>query len=508
MFLPQNHEAKNPVDARAILRRFKNTPEKDLIRTGEEKALSLFHQMARRVPAYQDFLRKHRIDPEKIRSFEAFKNLPAIDKQNYLKHYPLEQLCWDGNFKQKQWIFSVTSGSTGKPFYFPREESQDLQYALYAELYLLENFQIDKKSTLYIDAFAMGAWIGGLFTYSAIRAIAERGKYPLSIITPGVNKPEVLKAISEIGKKFDQVIIGGYPPMVKDLIDEGIAAGLVWHDYSLGFVFSAEGFSESFREYIFKKTGMKNIYSDTLNHYGTVDMGTMAHETPVSILIRKTALERKSLYDDIFNDAIKLPTLAQFIPELFFFEEHEENLLCSASSGLPLVRYDLKDHGGVVTFEEMKLKMLRGGIDLDALARSEGIGQTVWNLHFVYVYERSDFSVSLYGGNIYPETIREAMLYSEFEPALTGKFSMTVKNDQDQNSFLEINVELKPQIREHAGLKQSVEKAVVEKLLMKNSEFRVLHENMGTKVLPKINFWPYEYDAYFKPGGKQKWIQK
>lgn len=491
-----------------LLGQLKTQPENYWLKKGQEGALTLFHEMAERVPAYQDFLKKENIDHQKIKTYDDFQRLPTIDKENYLKQYPLDQLCWDGEFQKKHWVFSATSGSTGVPFYFPRQSEQDLQYALTAELYLLENFQIDKRSTLYIDGFAMGAWIGGLFTYSAIHSIAEKGNYPLSIITPGVNKSEILKAVKQLGGKYDQILIGGYPPMVKDLIDEGLAEGLEWSKYQLGFIFSAEAFSESFRDYIFRKTGLTNIYKDTLNHYGTVDLGTMAHETPLSILIRRLTVKHETLYSQVFSDAIKLPTLAQFFPELFFFEENEQNLICSARSGLPLVRYDLKDHGGVITLEEMGEKLLRNGIDIKKETKKEGIYESIWNLPFVYVYERSDLSVSLYGGNIYPETVRKAMQIAEFETALTGKFAMLVKNDEKQNSYLEINVELKPRAHDSSGLKKDLEQAIVGRLLKENSEYRVLHENMGSKVLPKIQFWPYENHEYFNPAGKQKWVKK
>ena len=71
----------------------------------------------------------------------------------------------------------------------------------------------------------MGVWIGGLFTYEAVKTIAERGDYALSIITPGLNKAEVVKAVKHLGKDFDQIIIGSYPPILKDILDDGVQAG-------------------------------------------------------------------------------------------------------------------------------------------------------------------------------------------------------------------------------------------------------------------------------------------
>ena len=59
-------------------------------------ALALFHSVAGDVPAYQEFLRQHAIDPASIQTFEAFSGLPLINKQNYLYQRSLKNLCRRG----------------------------------------------------------------------------------------------------------------------------------------------------------------------------------------------------------------------------------------------------------------------------------------------------------------------------------------------------------------------------------------------------------------------------
>ncbi len=491
-----------------LLKKLKATPERVWVRAGEQRALALFHEMAARVPAYGDFLRKHKINPAKIKTIGDFREIPPIDKENYLRQYSLEKLCWDGKFKEKRWVISTTSGSTGEPFYFPRQDSQDLQYAATAELYLLANFDIHKQSTLYIDAFPMGAWIGGLFTYEAIKTVAERGNYRLSIITPGIDKKEIVNTVRKFGHKFDQIIIGCYGPFLKDAIDDGIAEGMDWREYNVKFIFSAEAFSETFRDYIIQKTGLENPYKDTLNHYGTVDQGTLAYETPLAILIRRTAVKTPALYRRIFPVEHKLPTLAQYDPELFFFEEVAGGLLCSAYSGLPLVRYDLKDHGGVISYAEMMEMISREGITIEKEIKKGAIAHTVWQLPFVYVYERSDFSVSLYAFQIYPETVRKAFQHPRFEKDVTGKFSMFVKYDKKQNQYLEINAELKAKRRPSKKLEYELSRSIVRQLLKESSEYRKTYSEIPDRMEPRLVFWPYEDPAHFKPGRKQKWAVK
>ncbi|OGY29544.1 MAG: hypothetical protein A3A61_02430 [Candidatus Woykebacteria bacterium RIFCSPLOWO2_01_FULL_43_14] len=483
-------------------------PESFWLERGEKRALELFHAAAERVPAYKDFLAKNTIDHTKIQTMPDFKSVPTVDKNNYIGAYSREQLCWDGKFKESQWTISATSGSTGEPFYFPRNNTQILQYALTAELFLRSNFDVANKSTLYIIGFPMGVWIGGVFSYQAVHTVVGRSKCPLSIITPGINKAEILKAVQNLGKEFDQIIIGSYGPFLKDVVDDGLNKGVNWNDYKLGVIFAAEGFSEEFRDYIVEKMGLANEYKDTLNIYGTVDLGTMAHETPLSVLIRRLAVNNKDLFSELFGDIFKLPTLTQFIPEMFYFEDVGDDLICTADSGYPLVRYDLKDHGGVIKLEDVKKKVTASGVDLKDVCAKGNINSTLWNLPFVHVYERSDFSVSFFAFQVYPETVRKAIQDPSIAESITGKFTMMVKYDEQKNQYLEINVELKQNITETDLIKELVRDLVMNRLLQESSEYRKTTEEFPGKTIPKIVFWPYEDPTYFRPGTKQKWVSK
>lgn len=494
-------------NAEVLHHRLQQDSEEKWIKRGQTRALHLFHAMSHRVPAYKDFLKSQGFSPSVVRSYDDFQSIPAIDKDNYLRKYPKEMLCWDGEFAHGQWVISTTSGSSGQPYYFPREHSQDWQYAISAELYLRNNFNIQKKSTLYIVAFPMGAWIGGLFTYEALKIVAENGGYDLSIITPGIHKQEVISAIKQLGKSFDQVIIGAYAPFLKDILDDGVREGIKWEEYNLGFVFSAEAFSETFRDYVFKATGINDPYRSTLNHYGTVDLGTMAHETPESILIRRHLVSTDGL-DMIFPEKLRQGTFAQFNPELFNFESVENNLFCTAYSGIPLVRYDLKDYGGVITRNDVHSRLAEHGFDADAEIKKAGLEDTVWNLPFVYVYERNDFSVSYYAFQVYPDMIRRALQQPDFDSLLTGKFSMLVDYNQDGRQQLHLHVELKHGHEPSEETAAQVQEMTHRQLLHDSSEYRETHVMVGEASKPVIHLWPYEDATYFRPGTKQKWVMK
>ncbi|MHB1769708.1 MAG: phenylacetate--CoA ligase family protein [Minisyncoccota bacterium] len=473
---------------------------------GEQAALSLFRAISERVPAYKDFLKKYKIRPESIQTIEDFSKLPTLDKNNYLRAYPLAALSWDGKLMDEYQLYASTSGTTGEPFYFPRARKQTEQYALLAELYLRSQYKIQDRKTLYVNCFAMGAWIGGLFTYQAVERLAERGNYPLHLITPGLAKEEALKAIRKLGSLYDQVIIGGYPPYVKDLVDQGTDDGMNWKKYRVKFVFSAEGFSEKFRDYLGKAVGQDNVLRGSLNHYGTVDLGTMAYETPLAAFIRRSALGDKKFFKEFFGQTGRLPTLAQYIPEQFYFETVSGGLVCSADAGLPLIRYDLKDQGGVWKFDDAVSAVERAVPGHVHALKDAGIKDTIFRLPFVYLYERSDFTVVLYGANIYPEHIRRALEHKACSKFATGKCAIRIVESRTREPRLEVNVELKRGLVPATGYAKLAEKEIITMLLEHNSEYRNNHVHLRRKMLPRIKLWPFADPKYFSGRGKQKWI--
>ncbi len=88
------------IPAKKVIKDLKKVPESNWIKRGEKMALDLFQQMSKRVPAYKDWLQKNKIDPQKIKTISDFKQVPTIDKKNYLQNYSPQELSWDGIFKK------------------------------------------------------------------------------------------------------------------------------------------------------------------------------------------------------------------------------------------------------------------------------------------------------------------------------------------------------------------------------------------------------------------------
>lgn len=472
----------------------------------ERKPLELFHKAAKRVPAYKDFLKRNKITPEKIKTFKDFRLVPPVTKKNYLREYPIEKLCLDGSLK-KPLVWTATSGSTGEPLYFPRSEKLDWQASLiHDSFFRVGSVGVDGPA-LVIVGFGMGVWIGGLITYEAFEMASRSAGHEISILTTGINKAEILKALKKLSPHFKQTILVGYPPFVKDVLDEAHSNGINVKKLNLRLLFAAEPFSEKFRDFIVKKAHIRSPYLDTMNIYGSADLGAMAHETPLAILLRRLSMRNKKLFEDFFSPINKTPTLAQYNPMFINFEAVDGSLLITGDSEIPLVRYSIGDHGGAFTFGEAMGTLKKFKINAKRAIKLAGIQENICELPFVYIYERSDFSTNFYGIQIYPEMVRDALIDKYVSKFLTGRFTMLTKFDDAQDQYLEINLELRKERKAHPYLKRRVLKKIVSTLREKSSEFKELSNYLEDRSHPRLIFWPSEHPLYFRAGVKQKWVK-
>lgn len=479
---------------------------------GEKMALELFRLVTKEVPAYQKLLKKLGITPESIKKIKDFDRLPIIDKASYIKANDFVDLFPERNISDIT-TFSATSGSTGEPTFFPRGEKQDKYYEYMAEIFFRNQFEIQSKRTLGIIGFGLGIWIGGIFTYKILNKLGQKG-YRLSLVPVGPNKELFLKSLQKFGRLFDQVILMGYPPFIKDIVDEAPVYGINWRDYKIKILMAAEGFSEEFREYLAQKAFLKNPLTDIVNIYGTVELGTMAHETALANLIRKISWSSPSIFREVFGcPPNRIPTLAQYHPYIVYFEEVKREVIGTGfSSGIPLIRYRFPDKGGVIPFEKMIQKLKSCNVDIFREAQRAKIKKTILKLPFVYVYERSDSAATLVGIIIYPEYIKAALEKRSLASHLTGKFTMITKTDECQNQFLEINIELKKGVKGSPSLARAIEEESMKTLTARSTEYNHLlgvgSEKEKERLRPRIVLWPAEHPVHFRPGTKQKWVKK
>lgn len=470
-------------------------------KTGEKMALELFRQTAQRVPAYKKFLKKNKINPKTIKTIKDFKNIPLTDKDNYINKYKLSELCWDGKI-ENSYFLSASSGSTGIPNFWPRSPEQTFQGASISELIYREYFECDKKSTLYIVAFAMGMWIAGTYMAMSTEWVAQKG-YPITVTTPGLNREEILRLVQMGSRYYDQIILVGYPPFIKDVVDFGAEQGLDWGKVNVKFMFSGEAFTERWRAHLVKRANINNQFTDTINIYGSADVGLIAHETPLTNFIRSLAAQDQSIMKGLFG-AERVPSVNQFNPHIRYFEKVGEELVVTAPSGLPLVRYNTKDIGDILYFEELKNKLKSYGVDILKEFRDKKMEKVVWKTPIVYLFGRGKFTSTIYGVTIFPEYIKYILDNDKLAKITTGKYNITTEETVRHDQSLKLRVELKEKVEPTDEVRKLIQGVFVEELPKISSEYKHLLNSMGTKVYPVIYLHAYGDPEYFPRGVVKK----
>ncbi|TDC03075.1 phenylacetate--CoA ligase family protein [Nonomuraea longispora] len=450
--------------------------------------VALFQQVAGSVPAYRAFLAENSIDPEKIRTFQDFARLPMTTKETYTRRHSLPDLCRDGVIGD---IVAVSSGSTGEPSFWPRSAADEQVIAARFEEVFRDSFAARERRTLAVVCFALGTWVGGLFTVDCCRHLAGRG-YPITVVAPGTDRREILRVLPELAPHFDQVVLLGYPPFLKNIID---TEDLPWHRWNVKLVTAGEVFSEEWRTLVAARAGIEDPVRGIASLYGTADAGVLGNETPLSVEIRRFLSARPAAARELFGES-RLPTLVQYDPEVRFFEEHQGTLLFSGDNGVPLIRYHIADEGGLVTYDEM-LAFVRGH-GFEPAARDP-------ERPFVYVFGRSHFTVSYYGANVFPENIAIGLEQPEISGRVTGKFVLEVSEDADRDRHLTVTVELMPGEKPTEEIGQLAGESILTQLLRLNSEFA--HYVPAARQAPFIRLRESGDPDYFPPGAKHRYTR-
>jgi phenylacetate-CoA ligase len=381
--------------------------------------------------------------------------------------------------------------------------TDELAVATRFEQIFRDSFVAHERRTLAVICFALGTWVGGLFTLSCCRWLAAKG-YPITAVAPGNNRAEIWRVIKALAPQFDQVVLLGYPPFLKDVIDGGMAEGIDWRPFSVKFVMAGEVFSEEWRNLVYERAGADEPCYDSASLYGTADAGVLGNETPLSIAIRRFLADEPKAARELFGES-RLPTLVQYDPLVRYFETVDGTLLFSGDSGVPLIRYHIADRGGIIGHDEM-LRFITDWGGAHIVERMPHRSRGVRQLPFVFVFGRADFTVSFFGANVFPENVSVGLEQPAVAPWVTGKFVLSVTEGLKGAPQLTIAVELGPGIEPSADKEATIRSSVLAALLRLNSEF--------------ANYVPLEYreplislkrsgdPEWFPPGVKHRYTRR
>jgi phenylacetate-CoA ligase len=458
-----------------------------------------FYEAANSVPAYKSYLRALGVRPLSLKPTQAnWDKIPQIDKKNYISKNNLSDMTLGGHISSHNKMLSLSSGSSGNPTFWPRGIYQEIEGAYFHEQLLTSHFALADHKTLVVVTFSMGSYLAGTYTYNSLRWVASKG-YDMSIVTPGINKEDCLSMIKSLAPYYDQVILAGYPPFVKDLLELGVIKGIKWEDWHIKLLLASEYFSEKWRDGVAKIAGIKDVISDTTNIYGASEGTLFGWESKEAIFIKRAASQNKTLHRALFGSDLT-PTLVEYNPALRYFEVIEGRLHLTAWAGVPLIRYDLKDYGGILSTEKRR-KILRDfGIDISKhFKKSE-----LTDYPMVYVEGRVDLSASIYGVLIFPEYIKK-VVENEWD-RLSGRLTIQTRSEEADNNTLLIHLELKEGKKKNLNFVKKLENSIKNELKKSSREYASLESAVGAKVWPKVILHSKNESDYFSKGIKQKWI--
>jgi phenylacetate-CoA ligase len=438
----------------------------------EARALRTARDAARRVPAYRDHLERQGIDPAHIRSLDE---LPETDKASYIDPNPLPSRCLDGRLPLIGSTIDESSGSTGTPYNWVRGAAE--RDHVRRMISFFARYSFGDEALIVLNAFSMGAWATGLTT-----AIALERNGLVKATGPHVDK--ILGTMRELGTDHRYLIVG-YPPFLKLLLDEGDAQGFDWSAYTMHALLGGEGNSEGLRDYLLRR------FRSVVSGYGATDVEIgLAAETPVTVALRRLALERREIAEALFGEADRVPMVFQYNPMLHHVETNARGELlftvCRSGTLSPKVRYNVHDEGGVLRDDELRRRLAAIGITPESLAPA-GFGRLV-RMPYLFVFGRADSTVSVMGANIYPVDVEGGIYADPSLAAHVRSFRLSLLEERPGETRPLVSIELErgaPTEELTAGLASTIE----EHLLATNTDYREAVGEYPEMMVPVVRLF-------------------
>jgi len=138
---------------------------------------------------------------------------------------------------------------------------------------------------LVINTFALGTWVTGVKFARALCGVANKKDIKMTVANTGMVFDSAIKIIENFADEYDQVLLAGYPPFVKGLVEELIEKKTI-KNVEMHIMVGAESFPEEWRDYMTKLLQTQYDYEPTiLSAYGAADVGLeLGYEQPITKL--------------------------------------------------------------------------------------------------------------------------------------------------------------------------------------------------------------------------------
>lgn len=382
--------------------------EKTIDRASKILAVQTYRKTVKSVPAYRDFIAETEKTGKKVR----YNEIAPTSKDNYikpaLKAEKETSLYRKGKvpLKTKRDTSTGTSGPS-TPWYRGMSEQKHIErMTTYAAKAILGN-----RPYAFINGFAMGPWATGV---TATLAMNRNPKAGVAVIGPNID--EIYACIKEQARIFGKnhpIVVSGYPPHLRAVVEKAVKEGFPLHEYTIIGVVGGESMSEDLRDLlvtqrnennVVTRTGFKQCYSS----YGASDLDiNIGYESDFEIELRKICHkpENKALAEDLFGKNEFKPMIFHYDPLNYHIESDENRRLyftCVRDDRIsPRVRYDLGDIGMTMPVSDLLATLKKHGIELKNHPNT--------SLPLLFVWGRQGSQISFRGCKVAPENLGETI---------------------------------------------------------------------------------------------------
>lgn len=459
------------------------------LRLGRRRAHSTFERSARLVPAYRRFLAEHsaptRLPRDSRAAAAAFAALPVMDKDNYIRRYPILDRCVHGRVPRRGIVVDESSGSSGVPTSWVRGPVERRAARELLRVGFLRTAATLQKPPFVINAFSLGAWATGMNVSAGLTAVAV-------LKSTGPDREKIINTMREFGPDFTYVITS-YPPFLKSLFDDD---RLDWSAYDIVCAFGGEGISEGMRDHILRTA------NSVIGAYGASDLEiSIAIETEFTIALRRAIAADPALSAALTRQAEYgvLPNVFQFNPFVYVIETNDAGELVitiTRPQNLnPRIRYNIHDRGHVVGMHALLPVLRRFGLQ-------HVIEQRQLDLPVLLHYGRSDLSVDYNGAVVSPDGLRDVINADPELLPVVENHRLISFEDTAGDRQLHLAVQLVD------GAEVADRSAVAHRILAglrrTNGDFHNAVRTSPPGTEPTVGFYPYRTGVFAGDGARLK----
>jgi phenylacetate-CoA ligase len=462
-----------------------------LLRQAETNALRLAQEAAAHVPAYARFLRLAGYDADRLRGVADFRALPVMDKESYLTRYPLLDRCRQRELTRANRA-TLSSGSSDEPTIWPRFPEQGARMVGAVFAMLQDHWRIRERWTLFVVTAGIGSWGFGASISQAGASIFARPDMRGTMVTPGLDQEQALGFVERLSPQYDQTIIVGYPAPTAHLLEAGARRGIAWPALNVGVLASGEYIPDGLRARVVRQLGKDPERLEGLvGVFGSSEVsGMIGYETHLCLLLRLLCAKTPALNEALFGSPM-IPSINQYNPLGYFLQVENDEILLTQQGAVPLVRYNTRDRGGLLTLETVVARCRDFGYDLAAELQARGFGPgAIRALPFLYVFGRTD-GVIIHGVNIYHDEVGHVLEEAELSTYQTGNFEIAASADAEGRATLDVSVELRPGLAPSDELHRMYRERLLSGLQQVSSIFRAVYDMAQGRIAVDVDLLPY-----------------